>query len=186
MNDPIYAGFLARQHEALADLSRRSSVFDFQPIRPAGTGPANVFLITLTCRHAIWRGDTAEVVAGPCEVGIQLPGDYLRRGYPDASRILSLISPAACHHPNIRWPYICSGPIAPGTSVTELVLRVYEILTYNRHTPREDDCLNAAACQWARAHVDEFPLERRPLIDPEAVSAPAADDFQLTGIGTQP
>jgi hypothetical protein len=30
-------------------------------------------------------------------------------------------------------------------------------------TPREDDALNRAACQWARSNMHLFPIDSRPL-----------------------
>ena len=53
--------------------------------------------------------------------------------------------------------------IAPGTSLCELLLQAYDMLTFNKLTPREDDALNRDACAWARAHMDLFPLTSRPL-----------------------
>lgn len=160
--DRIYLGFLARQAEELAALSAASPAFACRGLEEDGM-PASVFIAILVCRHAVREAEGVRIVEGPCEFALQFPAEYLRRVYHNSGQILSLINPVNCYHPNVRWPHICTGPITPGTSAVELVLRVNEILTFNRFTPREDDCLNAAACQWARCNMDAFPLERRPL-----------------------
>jgi hypothetical protein len=47
--------------------------------------------------------------------------------------------------------------------LVDLLYQVYEILTYQKLTPREDDALNKEACHWARANQKRFPIDRRPL-----------------------
>jgi hypothetical protein len=163
MIDTVYRGFLDDQNRELEALAAASDLLDYQAIQTDPELPPNIFIIGLECAHAVQDNDQVRITRGTCRFGIQLPTDYLRRSYPTTAPILSLIDPAECAHPNVRWPFICAGTVAPGTSVTELILRVDEILTFNRFTPREDDCLNRAACQWARANLDLFPLERRPL-----------------------
>jgi hypothetical protein len=68
-------------------------------------------------------------------------------------------------HPNIavHAPMICIGRIAPGTSLKDLLHRLYEVISYQRYTPNEFDSLNKACCAWARANADRFPTDRRPL-----------------------
>ena len=172
MNDHVYSSFLERQNESLSTLASQSRVLRYRAIQSHRNLPANLFITSMTCAHVVKKTGEPRVSHAPCSFGIQLPADYLRRSYPDSGQILSLISPAECFHPNVRWPHICIGPVAAGTSVVELVLRVDEILTFNRVNPREDDCMNPSACPWTRAHMDDFPLERRPLRDRSAEGRP--------------
>ena len=41
--------------------------------------------------------------------------------------------------------------------------QIHEIVTWQKVTMREDDALNHAACQWARANRARFPVDSRPL-----------------------
>ena len=40
---------------------------------------------------------------------------------------------------------------------------MFEIITYNKATMREDDALNFEACRWARWNTGRFPVDTRPL-----------------------
>jgi hypothetical protein len=97
------------------------------------------------------------------EVGITFPPDYLRR--IDPFEIVTWLGPRNVFHPNIsdRGPFICVGRLAPGMPLVDLLYQVFEIITYQKVTMREDDALNADACAWARRHRDRLPIDRRPL-----------------------
>jgi hypothetical protein len=97
------------------------------------------------------------------QVGIWFPATYLR--VADPFHVLTWLGPRNIWHPNIsaRAPVICVGRFAPGTGLVDLLYQVFEIVTWNKVTMREDDALNRAACQWARQHRDRFPVDRRPL-----------------------
>jgi hypothetical protein len=96
-------------------------------------------------------------------VGIYFSSDYLRTVNPFET--LTLFEPLNTFHPNVAFgaPFICVGHIVPGTSLVDLLYQVYEILTYQKLTPREDDALNKEACRWARANQGRFPIDPRPL-----------------------
>ena len=97
------------------------------------------------------------------EVGIWFPSDYLRRAEP--WEVLTWLGPRRVFHPNIsdRMPVICVGRLAPGTWLVDLLYQVFEIISYQKVTMREDDALNPAACAWARENQHRFPVDRRPL-----------------------
>ena len=88
--------------------------------------------------------------------------DHLRVAR-DAAMVVSLLMPQNLYHPNVAPPLICIGRIAPGTSLCELIFQVYEVLTFAKLTPREDNALNRDACAWARRNMQLFPLDARPL-----------------------
>jgi hypothetical protein len=165
VTDNIYTDFVERQGAELTQLCDSSSRLACRLIQPDTSMPANIFMVKIQCANLIKVDDQVRRSEEACLLAIQLPSDYVRRAYPNPGQILSLVAPRQCWHPNVLWPHICAGPIAPGTPVVELVLRGYEILTYNKFTPIEHDCLNPPACRWARSHMSEFPLERRPLRD---------------------
>ena len=97
-----------------------------------------------------------------CDVLFRFAPDYLRV-VRDPAWTVSLLSPRNLHHPNVAPPFMCIGRIAPGTSLCELIFQVYEVLTFQKLTPREEDCLNREACAWARGNMQRFPLDARPL-----------------------
>jgi ubiquitin-protein ligase len=68
-------------------------------------------------------------------------------------------------HPNVSGdlPLICIGRLAPGTTLVDILYQIYDILTYQKYNPREDDALNKPACAWARANQHRFPIDPRPL-----------------------
>ena len=160
MTDLVFDGFLERQHEEGSALSAASDLLDLEadPANP----PAR-YLARLHCNGLV-RSVSGEIeTASHFMVGITFPGDYLRRGNP--AEVLTWLGPRNVFHPNIIGmpPVICAGPIAPGTPLVDLLHRVFEIVTYQRLTMREDDALNHAACVWARQHQDRFPVDARPL-----------------------
>ena len=59
-----------------------------------------------------------------------------------------------------------------GTALVDILYQLFEIITYNKVTPRENDALNRECCMWARANQRRFPVDRRALkrrvIEPEA------------------
>ena len=48
-------------------------------------------------------------------------------------------------------------------SLVDILYQMFEIITYTKYTPREDDSLNKACCSWARDNQYRFPIDRRPL-----------------------
>ena len=158
-DDPIYESFLDRQLSEGLALSRASDLFELVPID--GDHPTK-YLARFRCHGLTRRGSTVDV-ADHFDVGIRFPPDYLRRVEP--TEVLTWLGPREVFHPNIAavLPFICVGPIPPGTSLVDLVYQVYEVISYQKVTMREDDALNAEACAWARRNRERFPVDRRPL-----------------------
>ena len=51
--------------------------------------------------------------------------------------------------------------VAPGTDLISILHQCYELITWQKY--RTDDGFDGEACQWARNHVDRFPIDPRPL-----------------------
>ena len=172
MTDLVFNGFLERQRDEALALNAASDLLDLEP-EPAD--PPARYLVRLRCNGLV-RSRVGEIeTASDFMVGVTFPGDYLRRVNP--LEVLAWLGPRNVFHPNVVGmpPVICAGSIAPGTPLVDLLHRVFEIVTYQRLTMREDDALNAQACAWARQHQDRFPVDARPLTrlrldltDPEA------------------
>jgi hypothetical protein len=159
MADRILEAFLARQQVAGLALAQESDLLDLLPIG----SPADRYLVELRCKGLIERSPGDVVEADRFQIGIWFPSSYLRAANP--FQVLTWLGPHNVWHPNISAiePVICIGRLAPGTELVDILYQVFEIVTWNKVTMREDDALNAAACQWARRHGDRFPVDRRPL-----------------------
>ena len=159
MTDRVLETFLSRQLDEGLALAGESDLLQLLPLGE----PADRFVAAFTCTGLVQQASDRIVEAAHFEVGIWFPSDYLRRAEP--FRVLTWLGPRNIWHPNIAAdaPVICVGRLAPGTSLVDLLYQVFEIITWNKVTMREDDALNKPACQWAGRHGDRFPVDRRPL-----------------------
>lgn len=157
MNDPIFAGFLKAQEAEAEALSRDS---DLLTVVPVGESPYQRYVLEYSCKGLV-RAEEGVVEADRFLVGVTFPTDYCRLSVP--YEVITFLGPVECHHPNVLFPMICIGPIHPGTSLFELALRCFEVITYKAVTMYEPDALNHAACRWARKNVERFPVDDRPL-----------------------
>lgn len=185
MADIIFETFLRHQMEEGLALSRESDILDLYPIPPRvallGVSPADLFRMATTelspsgpgdppvwlyvavfhCRGLVRIGEKISQ-ADRFEVAIQFHPDYLRV-QPQAPEVLFWIGPAQVFHPNIRPPFLCPGRLQPGLSLSDLLYQIFEMISYQKVNPREDDALNRDACVWARHHQDRLPVDPRPL-----------------------
>jgi hypothetical protein len=158
MVDEILESFLRHQQTEATALARASDVLELVPIGPV---PARRYLARFHCRGLAWR-DGQAVAVELHEVGIQFPPDYLRR--ISVPEVLTWLSPLDAFAPNIRFPFICVGSIAPATPLVQLLESCHQIITWNKLTLLEEESLQSAACAWARSHPADFPIDTRPLL----------------------
>lgn len=156
--DPILRAFLERQAEEGVALAQASDILDLVCL-PTGQH----FVAHYKCCGLVKGVDDIVTVANSFHVGIFFNANYLRAVNPFET--LTLFDPDNVYHPNVAFgaPFICVGRISPGMSLVSLLYQCYEILAYQRLTPREDDALNKEACRWARANQARFPTDKRPL-----------------------
>jgi hypothetical protein len=159
MADRVLDAFLARQLAEGLALAADSDVLSLVPMG----SPPNRYVAEFRCHGLIAVGSGDVAVADRFQVGVWFPETYLR--VADPFHVLTWLGPRHVWHPNISAtaPVICVGRLAPGTGLVDILYQVFEIVTWNKVTMREDDALNHAACQWARQHPDRFPIDRRPL-----------------------
>jgi hypothetical protein len=162
MNDPYLESFLDRQYEEGMELARNSDILDLLPV---GERPYRRYIARFHCTGLVKTG--RRITEHNCfDVGIQFTDQHLR--HIDPSRIVTLLWPANCFHPNISWPFLCLGDLPAGTTLTTIIFQVYDVLSFMNFTPVERNAFNRAACIYARRHRDRFPLDRRPLRRPPA------------------
>lgn len=157
--DTVFQRFLERQIEEGMELAGAS---DLLKLHLSPVVPPHV-IAEFRCKGLV-RDSGGEIrEASEFHVGIWFPPDYLR-GRADPFQMLRMFTPRVWH-PNVsaEAPFICIGRLAPGTALVDILYQIFDILTYNKFNPRENDSLNKAACAWARAHQDRFPIDHRPL-----------------------
>ena len=169
MSDHIIRGFRRRQYEdgmALAAASDRLALL------PLEGDPPERYIAEFSCTGLV-RTTSGEILeANRFAVGIWFPDDYLR--HADPFQVLTWLAPRNVWHPNIanQAPFVCPGRLVAGTALVDILYQLFEIITYNKVTPRENDALNREACMWARANQKRFPVDRRALkrrvIEPES------------------
>jgi len=159
MADRILEAFLRRQQEEGLALARESDLLSLLSLG----SPADRYLVEFRCTGLVERSPGEIAETDRFRVGIWFPSTYLR--VADPFHVLTWLGPRNIWHPNISAtaPVICVGRLTPGTGLVDILYQVFEIVTWNKVTMREDDALNRAACQWARQHRDRFPVDRRPL-----------------------
>jgi ubiquitin-protein ligase len=156
--DRIYQNFMERQ---LAEGMALAQSSDLLRLHVSPMVPPH-FIAEYLCKGLV-RDGSGEIREGSgFQVGVWFPSDYLRRA--DPFEMLRLFTPGVWH-PNVSddLPLICIGRLTPGTSLVDILYQVYDILTYQKYNPRENDSLNKPACAWARNNQDRFPIDRRPL-----------------------
>ena len=171
MTDHIMQSWSAAEFRAGAHLARGSDVLRLQ----AETGPhPRRLLAEFRCRGLVEARRGIE----ECDrhlVGISFPANHLRE-FSRFGEVITWMAPVGAFHPNIKAPFCCIGPIAPGTGLVPILLQLYQMITWQRFTPREDDALNPAACRWARANMHRFPVDdRRSLLVAAEIDRRAQD-----------
>jgi len=157
--DPVFERFMQRQVEQGMALAQSSDLLELS-VHPF---PPPSFVATFRCKGLVRLPDGAIAEADYFQAGIWFPPDYLRR--VDPFEILRWFGPSNVWHPNISdtLPVVCVGRLSPGMGLVDLLFQLFDMITYNKYTPREDDCLNKACCSWARQNQHRFPVDRRPL-----------------------
>lgn len=140
-------------------LDRASDLLKLQPI--GEPDEVQRYLAEFRCRGLVKAADGRVTEANRFLVGLFFPDDYLRRA--DVPTVLTWLEPFNVLHPNIRPPFICVGRLVPGTGLVDLLYQIFEIITWHKFNPREDDSLNHQACSWARNNQHRFPTDSRPL-----------------------
>ena len=161
MIDSIFTAWLETQYQESMAFAARSSVLSLAPV--AGTPPCK-YIAKFDC-DGLSKTNEGIAVCDRHLVGIFFPEHYLRTSC-GPGEVLTWLEPHTEYHTNINPPFCCCGHIAPGMSLLSLLHQLYQMITWQRFTPREDDALNGAACSWAREHMDRFPIDpRRSMLD---------------------
>jgi hypothetical protein len=155
--DSVMRDFLVNCAEELRVRHERGGLLDY-----ASLGRDAPWLYRLTFRtRGLARNDTGEIV--PAEqhvVALRFLPDYLRRA--DRFEMLALLEPRNAFHPNLMPSGICV-EVRPGEPLVEICESLHALFSWRLRQLAENDALNKDACAWGRAHLDELPIDTRPL-----------------------
>jgi hypothetical protein len=93
-------------------------------------------------------------------VAVRFLPDYLR--HANRFAMLALVEPRTAFHPNLRDSHVCL-EIYPGEPLLEICEALHALFSWRLRQLAETDALNPEACVWGRAHLDELPIDTRPL-----------------------
>lgn len=93
-------------------------------------------------------------------VAVRFLPDYLR--HVNQFQTLALLEPQDAFHPNLAPPAVCV-QVYPGEPLLEIAESLHALFSWRLRQLAENDALNRDACAWGRAHLDELPLDTRPL-----------------------
>jgi hypothetical protein len=93
-------------------------------------------------------------------VAVRFLPDYLRSA--NRFQMLAQIEPRTPFHPNLRDGKVCL-EVYPGEPLVEICHALHALLGWQLRQLAENDALNPEACAWGRAHLDELPVDTRPL-----------------------
>lgn len=153
--DPVMRDFL---HNIRDELRQRPSDL----LDAANLGTTLPWLWRLTFRTRGLARDEAGAVV-PCDqhtVVVRFAPDYLR--HINRYDALTLIEPIRPFHPNLRDRHLCL-EVYPGEPLVELCESLHALFSWRLRQLSETDALDPEACAWGRAHLDELPLDPRPL-----------------------
>ena len=153
--DPILAAFLEAQWQEGSALAEQSDLLELERLDPQH------IVAEFSCRGLVLDGNGQVAIAERFRVGYAFSDEYLRMA--DPSRVVTWLAPREIFHPNVGVPFVCIGPIAPGTPLTDILYNTHQLIGYQNVTVNELDAVNFQACQWARNNQHLLPVDTRPL-----------------------
>jgi hypothetical protein len=161
MFDEIFQNFLRSQLEAGLAMAANSDLLRLTPV--PGLPPPQSYIIELFCTGLVLEAGVVKE-HDRFLVGVHFGDDHLR--CPEGRSLVTILEPNNVFHPNVRGPAICVGYQPAAVGLVDLTVQAAAIIAYKTVTMVEWDALNPAACRWARANVDRFPIDTRPLLRP--------------------
>ncbi len=154
--DEVTHAFLCNSRDELLQRSRAGGLLEATDL---GTNAPWLWKLVFKTRGLVREGGEPFAVERHI-VAVRFLPDYLRRA--DRFEMLALIQPRSAFHPNLAPPGICV-QVRPGETLVEICESLHALLSWKLRQLAENDALNPAACAWGRAHLDELPIDRRPL-----------------------
>jgi hypothetical protein len=155
--DPVAADFLCNVRDELRQRCGPRSLLEAVDL---GTHVPWLWRLTFATRGLACGADGVVRPVQRHVVGVRFLPDYLRRA--DRFEMLVLLEPQDAFHPNLRDGHVCV-QVYPGEPLVELCEALHALFSWRLRQLAENDALNPVACAWGRAHLDELPVDTRPL-----------------------
>ncbi len=155
--DPIARAFLDNNREEFLNRFQPNGLLEYASL---GRDAPWLWRLTFHTRGLV-RAENDEVrTVERHVVAVRFLPDYLRRA--DRFEMMALVEPTDAFHPNLRPPGICL-EIYPGEPLLEICESLHRLISWRLRQLAETDALNPAACAWGRSHLDDLPVDTRPL-----------------------
>jgi hypothetical protein len=155
--DEVMSAFLHNSRDEFVDRCKRGGLIDFADL---GTRVPWLWRLTFLCRGLV-RDETGEIRNVERHVvAVRFLPDYLRQ--VNQFQSIALLEPRNAFHPNLAPPAICLH-VYPGMPLVEMAEALHALFSWRLRQLAENDALNRDACAWGRAHLEELPLDTRPL-----------------------
>jgi hypothetical protein len=156
--DDVMSEFLRNSRDEFIERCGRGGLIEY-----ADLGTKVPWLWRLTFRtRGLARDEGGEVqVIDRHVVALRFLPDYLRQ--VNQFQTIALLEPKNAFHPNLAPPAICLH-LYPGMPLIEIAESLHALLSWRLRQLAENDALNKDACAWGRSHLDELPIDTRPLL----------------------
>jgi hypothetical protein len=155
--DPVMAEFLTNVRDELRQRLRPGCLLEAADL--GGVVPW-LWRLTFVTRGLARSADGAVRPVERHTVALRFLPDYLRRA--NRFEMLVLVEPADAFHPNLRDGHVCL-EVYPGEPLVEICEALHALFSWRLCQLAENDALNPEACAWGRAHLEELPVDSRPL-----------------------
>jgi hypothetical protein len=155
--DDVTHAFLGNSRDEFVARCRPGGLLEYASL---GRDAPWLWRLTFKTRGLVRGPDGEPQVTERHVVALRFLPDYLRRA--DRFEMLALVEPRNAFHPNLAPPAVCV-QVRPGATLLEVCESLHALFSWRLRQLQETDALNRAACAWGRAHLDELPLDRRPL-----------------------
>jgi hypothetical protein len=155
--DEVMTEFLHNSRAEFLARCQRGGLIEYADL---GTRTPWLWRLTFLSR-GLMRDEAGEIQGVERHVvAVRFLPDYLRQ--VNQFQSIALLEPKNAFHPNLAPPAICLH-LYPGMPLVEMAEAMHALFSWRLRQLAENDALNRDACAWGRAHVDELPLDNRPL-----------------------
>ncbi len=154
--DPVLTDFLVNCRDELRERCRTPGLVEATDL---GTSAPWLWRLDFRTRGLVKEDGQVRPVERHV-VAVRFLPDYLRT--VNRFQMMALVEPRTAFHPNLRDGHVCL-EVYPGEPLVEICEALHALLSWRLRQLAETDALNPEACAWGRGHLDELPIDTRPL-----------------------
>ena len=155
--DPVLSDFLCNSRDELRQRCVTPGLLEAVDL---GAKTPWLWRLNFATRGLVCEGDGTIRPVERHVVAVRFLPDYLRN--VNRFEMMALMEPQNAFHPNLRGSHVCL-EVYPGEPLLELCEALHALFAWRLRQLVETDALNPTACVWGRAHLDELPIDSRPL-----------------------